>query len=111
MRDLLLVRAAKAEADRSGDVLQDRVDAGGNVVVAGIDGLQRATNRLFWFDRSRDMTSNIQAEGRLDRRGQAERVIVEYAIARGSMDQDIMSDHLQRRLELNKSLRKTRRVA
>lgn len=76
----------------------------------GIDGLQKATNRLFWFDRSRDMTSNIQAEGRLDRRGQEQRVIVEYAIARGSMDQDIMSDHLARRLELNKSLRKTRRA-
>lgn len=78
-------------------------------VSTGIDGLQGATNRLFWFDRSRDMTSNIQAEGRLDRRGQAERVVNEYAIARGSMDQDIMSEHLARRLELNKSLRRDRR--
>lgn len=78
-------------------------------VSTGIDGLQKATNRVFWFDRSRDMTSNTQTEGRADRRGQTVQVVNEYAIAVGSMDQDIMDEHLARRLELNKSLRKIRR--
>lgn len=72
----------------------------------GTDGLQYATNRLFWFERSRDLTLNIQTEGRADRRGQTEQVINEYALATGSMDHDIVSAQLKRRLALNKSLKR-----
>lgn len=75
-------------------------------ISTGVDGLQHATNRCFWFDVSRDMTSNVQLEGRLDRRGQPHRVVHEYAIAVGSMDQGIMSDQMVRRLAINASLRK-----
>lgn len=74
----------------------------------GVDGLQHVSNRCFWFDVSRDITSNVQLEGRQDRRGQTERVVNEYAIARGSMDQGIMSDQMERRLAINKSLRKAK---
>lgn len=72
----------------------------------GTDGLQFATNNLIWLERSDDLSNNVQAEGRLDRRGQTRQVRNIEIIARGSMDEGIISDQITKRLALNKSLRK-----
>jgi superfamily II DNA/RNA helicase len=77
----------------------------------GIDGLQDASGVLVSLERSDDLTANIQLEGRLDRRGQArEGGVLHYEIvAEDSMDEGIISRQLERRLDINRSLR--RRIA
>lgn len=75
-------------------------------VATGIDGLQFAASDLYHFDRSQDLTSEIQVEGRLDRRGQTNQVVNEEVLARGSMDEGIIGAQLRKRLDLNKSLQK-----
>lgn len=73
----------------------------------GIDGLQDASSILVRANRSRDLTSEIQLEGRLDRRGQrAEGVLIYEIIAEGSTDEEIIGAQLKTRLRLNKSLRR-----
>lgn len=75
-------------------------------VSTGIDGLQLAAWNAFHFDQSRDVTSEIQVEGRLDRRGQTNQVVNEYAMAEGSMDFGVYSQGLHRRLQMNASLKR-----
>jgi hypothetical protein len=74
----------------------------------GIDGLQNASGVLVSLERSDDLTANIQLEGRLDRRGQArEGGVLHYEIvAEDSMDEGIISRQLERRLDINRSLRR-----
>lgn len=74
----------------------------------GIDGLQDASGVLVSLNKSRDLTSEIQLEGRLDRRGQMrEDGVVHYEIiAIGSTDEGIIDDQLERRFKLNRSLRR-----
>lgn len=74
----------------------------------GIDGLQAASGVLVSLNKSRDLASETQLLGRLDRRGQVrtEGVIQYEIIAEGSTDEDIIDTQLARRLELNRSLRK-----
>lgn len=76
----------------------------------GTDGLQFATNRLIALEDSDDISDNVQAEGRLDRRGQTRQVVNIKIIAKGSMDQDIIDTQLKRRLALNASLRRERKA-
>jgi hypothetical protein len=79
----------------------------------GIDGLQLASGVLVSIDKSRDLTSEIQLEGRLDRRGQKrESGVLHYTIiAEGTADEGIISKQLEKRLSLNKSLRRQIGVA
>lgn len=74
----------------------------------GIDGLQDASGVLVSLNKSRDLASETQLEGRLDRRGQKRKdgVIHFELIATGSMDEDIIDTQLERRLKLNRSLQK-----
>lgn len=75
----------------------------------GIDGLQDASGVLVSLNKSRDLTSEVQLEGRLDRRGQrrVEGVIHYEIIAEGSTDVGIIDGQLERRLKLNRSLRRS----
>lgn len=75
----------------------------------GIDGLQDASGVLVSLNKSRDLTSEVQLEGRLDRRGQRrmEGVIHYEIIAEGSTDVGIIDSQLERRLKLNRSLRRS----
>ena len=97
------------------EALRDFEQGGYDVIVGvteaigtGIDGLQAASGVLVSLERSDDLTSEIQLEGRLDRRGQRrEEGVLHYElIAEGSMDLGIVSRQLQRRLKLNASLRR-----
>jgi hypothetical protein len=74
----------------------------------GIDGLQAASGVLVSLERSEDLASEIQLESRLDRRGQRRKdgVLHYEIVAEGSMDEGIVSRQLQRRLDLNRSLRR-----
>jgi hypothetical protein len=86
------------------DVIVGVVEAIGT----GIDGLQAASGVLVSLERSEDLASEIQLESRLDRRGQrrVDGVLHYEIIAEGSMDEGIVSRQLQKRLDLNKSLRR-----
>jgi superfamily II DNA/RNA helicase len=77
----------------------------------GIDGLQQASGVLVSLERSQDLASEVQLEGRLDRRGQRrEDGVLHYEIvAEDSMDLGIISRQLKRRLDLNRSLRAKQR--
>lgn len=74
----------------------------------GIDGLQDVSGVLVSLNKDRDLANEIQLEGRLDRRGQVrEEGVVHYEIiAIGSPDEGIIDEQLERRLALNKSLRR-----
>jgi len=85
------------------DIIVGQTDAIGT----GIDGLQDVAGVLVSLNKSRDIANETQLEGRLDRRGQKERGVIHYEIiAEGSTDEDVIDEQLQRRLELNRSLRK-----
>lgn len=106
---------------RERDATLTRFEAGEYDVVVGvteaigtgIDGLQNASGVLVSLERSDDLTANVQLEGRLDRRGQkrTDGVLHYEVLANGSMDFDIVSTQLQRRLDLNASLRRQARRA
>lgn len=74
----------------------------------GIDGLQDAAGIAVSLNKDRNITNEVQFEGRLDRRGQlrADGVIHYEIIAEGSTDENVIDGQLQRRLDLNRSLRK-----
>lgn len=54
----------------------------------GVDGLQRACNVEVWLNESTNGMLNIQAEGRLNRRGQAKKRIYQYKIMARDTDDD-----------------------
>lgn len=74
----------------------------------GIDGLQMASGVLVNTDKSRDLTSNVQMLGRLDRRGQKRKdgVLVFDIIAEDSSDEDVLDSQLERYLTLRRSQRR-----
>jgi hypothetical protein len=77
-------------------------------IATGIDGLQDVAGVLVSLNKSRDKTVEVQLEGRLDRRGQkrTEGVIHYEVIAEGSADEDIISEQIEWRLSMNKTLRR-----
>lgn len=107
---------SSAASARARDEALDEFERGGYDVIVGvteaigtgIDGLQAASGVLVSLERSQDLTSEIQLEGRLDRRGQkrTQGVLHYELIAEGSLDEGIVGRQLQRRLELNKTLRR-----
>lgn len=80
-----------------------------SAVGTGIDGLQHASGVLVSLNKDRDMSNEVQLEGRLDRRGQKrlEGVVHYEIIAEGSTDEGIIDAQLERRMALNKSLRRS----
>lgn len=85
------------------DIIIGQTDAIGT----GIDGLQDVAGVLVSLNKSRDLSNETQLEGRLDRRGQRAEGVIHYEIiAEGSDDEDVIDEQLERRLMLNRSLRK-----
>lgn len=74
-------------------------------IAEGIDGLQFVCHNEIWASESENMLMNVQARGRLPRQGQPHRVNRWRLIAPGTYDEGIISDHIQRLLDLNASLR------
>jgi hypothetical protein len=76
-------------------------------VAEGLDGLQRVCNVEVWLSESLDGMLNVQAEGRLNRRGQEKEVIYQYKImARGTDDDGTFEKLLQERQSNHRSLKK-----
>lgn len=101
--------SAKAREQAKEDLIAGRIQVIVGVIEAigtGVDGLQHGASKLIWFERSRDLTANIQGEGRLDRRGQKERVSNVEIVAKDSIDQGIISKQLLKQMSLNRSLRR-----
>jgi superfamily II DNA or RNA helicase len=57
-------------------------------VAEGLDGLQRVCNVEVWLSESTNGMLNIQAEGRLNRRGQKAKHIYQYKIMAQNTDDD-----------------------
>lgn len=75
-------------------------------VAEGLDGLQRVSKTEIWLNSSLDGTLNEQARGRLDRIGgvgQVERVYFHDSLG---LSEGRFNDEIEKRLELNRSLRK-----
>ena len=104
--------ATKAQRDQAlDDFRQGRYDVIVGVTEAigtGIDGLQDAAGVLVSLNKSHDLTAETQLEGRLDRRGQIrkEGVLHFEIVALGTEDEGIIDKQIERRLKLNRSLRK-----
>lgn len=75
-------------------------------ISTGLDGFQHVANELVSLDEDDDLSMGIQLEGRLDRRGQTRQVVHHKMVAKDSLDEGIIGSHLERRLKLNRSLRK-----
>lgn len=71
----------------------------------GTDGLQRVSNSEVWLDRDLDETTNEQAVGRLFRTGQTGQVRRWIFHDDQGLSQGRFSDAVEKRLELNRSLR------
>jgi len=104
-RDAALIEFGKGNID----IIVGQTDAIGT----GIDGLQLASGILVRLNRSGDVASETQLEGRLDRRGQKREngVIAIEIIAEDTKDLDRVRSQIDRRMKLNASLRRTVRNA
>lgn len=78
-------------------------------LATGTDGLQKVASNELWVQRSLDETTNQQAMGRLDRMGQQRQQVQRWYIQddRG-MFEGQLSEALERRLMLNRSLKVAR---
>ena len=87
------------------DMIVGQTDAIGT----GIDGLQMASGILVRLNRSGDVAGETQLEGRLDRRGQRRKtgVITIEILAEGTKDLDRVRSQIDKRLKLNRSLRRS----
>ena len=90
------------------DIIVGQTDAIGT----GIDGLQVASGVLVRLNRSGDVASETQLEGRLDRRGQKRStgVIAIEIIAEDTNDLDRVRTQIAKRMKLNASLRRAVRT-
>lgn len=77
-----------------------------SAIGTGVDGLQHATNILWEIDESDDLTDNIQAEGRLDRRGQSKQVVHIKSVVRGTMSEKKFGQQLAKRMALAETLQR-----
>lgn len=73
----------------------------------GLDGLQKVTKTEVWFERSVDETTNTQGEARTDRMGGVGQVQRYYFHDDAGRSEGRMSDQLEKRRALAKTLRTT----
>jgi len=77
-------------------------------VAEGLDGLQKVCNVEVWVSQSLNEMLNIQACGRLNRRGQpADKIYRYYLMARGTDDDRHFQNLLEQRLAQRRTLGKT----
>lgn len=72
----------------------------------GLDGLQKVTKTEVWFERSVDETTNTQGEARADRMGGIGQVQRYFLLDDQGRAEGRMSDQLEKRRALAKTLRK-----
>jgi len=74
-------------------------------IAEGVDGLQHATRNILWLSRSDNRILNEQAMARVHRQGQKNQVRSIEIIAVNTYDSGVLSDHLQRAIEMNQTLK------
>jgi SNF2 family DNA or RNA helicase len=94
-------------------ILEDFIDGDLRFIVAvisaigeGTDGLQLACSTVVWLSKDDNALLNEQAAGRLDRQGQKQSVVSYEIVAEDTYDEGQMSSLVNRKLAMNKSLRK-----
>jgi superfamily II DNA or RNA helicase len=72
----------------------------------GTDGLQESCSTVVWLSKDDNALLNEQAAGRLDRQGQKQSVLSYEIIAEDTYDEGQLSSLVNRKLAMNRSLRK-----
>jgi hypothetical protein len=75
-----------------------------SAIAEGVDGLQHATRNMLWLNRSDNRVLNEQAVARVHRQGQKRMVRSRELIAVDTYDSGILSQHILRAIEMNKTL-------
>ena len=75
-------------------------------IAEGVDGLQHATRNIVWVSRSDNRILNEQAMKRVHRQGQTKQVQSFDIVALDTYDSGVLSEHLAKALEMNRTLRK-----
>jgi superfamily II DNA or RNA helicase len=79
-----------------------------SAIAEGVDGLQHACRNILWLSRSDNRLLNEQAMARVMRQGQTKQVRSTEIIALNTFDSGVLSSHIQKAIEMNKSLREKR---
>jgi hypothetical protein len=76
-----------------------------SAIAEGVDGLQHATRNILWLSRSDNRLLNEQAMARVLRQGQKKQVCSVEIIAVDTYDSGVLSNHIERAIEMNKILK------
>ena len=76
-----------------------------SAIAEGVDGLQHATRNILWLSRSDNRLLNEQALARVHRQGQTQQVRSVELVAVNTYDSGVLSEQLQKAVEMNKILR------
>jgi superfamily II DNA or RNA helicase len=74
-------------------------------IAEGVDGFQHATRNVLWMNRSDNRILNEQVAKRVHRQGQTKTVRSVELIAIDTYDQGVLSSHVKKAVEMNKTLR------
>ena len=78
-----------------------------SAIAEGVDGLQHGTRNILWLNRSDNRILNEQVIKRVHRRGQDQLVRSIELIAVDTYDQGVLSSHVQKAMDMNKTLRES----
>jgi superfamily II DNA or RNA helicase len=76
-----------------------------SAIAEGVDGLQHATRNILWLSRSDNRLLNEQAMARVLRQGQEREVRSVEIVAVDTYDSGVLSDHIEKAIEMNKILK------
>jgi superfamily II DNA or RNA helicase len=76
-----------------------------SAIAEGVDGLQLATSNILWLNRSDNRILNEQAVKRVHRQGQTKTVKSVELIAVDTYDAGVLSDQINKALQMNQTLR------
>lgn len=76
-----------------------------SAIAEGVDGLQHATRNILWLSRSDNRLLNEQAMARVLRQGQTKHVRSVEILAVDTYDDGVLSDHIEKAIEMNKILK------
>jgi len=79
-----------------------------SAIAEGVDGLQHATRNILWLSRSDNRLLNEQAMARVMRQGQTRQVRSVEVIAVDTYDSGVLSSHVEKAIEMNKTLREAK---
>jgi superfamily II DNA or RNA helicase len=78
-------------------------------IAEGVDGFQHATRNVLWMNRSDNRILNEQVAKRVHRQGQTKTVRSVELIAIDTYDQGVLSSHVKKAIEMNRTLKHAQR--